>query len=180
DTYAGAAANGCDSIVTTDLTINELPNVGVTLVNETITADLTGANYQWVDCNDDFTAITGETSEEFTAAENGRYAVIIDDGNCVDTSICVEINTVNLKQFKKDFEIQIYPNPTKGPLFIQLENYGDTSFELSLVDALGKIIHNEVFSSEEVKLDLSALRKGVYFVRLNSNNQVKVYRVVKH
>ncbi len=54
-----------------------------------ITANQTGATYQWIDCNDT-TLIPGATNASYAAA-NGNYAVIITLGSCSDTSDCVSI-----------------------------------------------------------------------------------------
>jgi len=43
-------AEGCDSIATLDLTINTVSDLGVTLTDITLSADLSGASYQWLDC----------------------------------------------------------------------------------------------------------------------------------
>ena len=57
-------SNGCDSIVTTSLTVENAIDISTTLIAGTITANSTGNIYQWIDCNNGFAIIIGETSEK--------------------------------------------------------------------------------------------------------------------
>ena len=49
----GGAVNGCDSIISLDLTINPIPNNDVSQNDNTLTATQTVASYQWVDCDNE-------------------------------------------------------------------------------------------------------------------------------
>jgi hypothetical protein len=63
-------------------------NTSVTQTGSTLTADAIGAAYQWVDCNNWFLPIPGQTFQSFTATTPGSYAVIITQDGCIDTSAC--------------------------------------------------------------------------------------------
>lgn len=74
----------------------------VTQSGATLTADMSGANYQWLDCDNNYAEILGETNQWYTASTVGHYAVRITYSNLcetieVDTSSChlVEIADVN-------------------------------------------------------------------------------------
>src|SRR5690606_22797512 len=75
-------------------------------------ADLTGADYQWIDCNNNNQILIGETNQTFVAAINGIYAVIIDNGICSDTSSCFAITTVGMDEILDTELVKVYPNPT--------------------------------------------------------------------
>ena len=93
---------GCDSIITIDLTINTV-DVSTTQIDAvTIEANQSGAQYQWVDCDNSFAAISGETNQTFVASANGNYAVIVDDVTCADTSDCRVISTVGIEELAHD------------------------------------------------------------------------------
>ena len=87
-TYITTNAAGCDSIITLDLTITPNPDVSVTQNGATLTSNQSGATYQWVDCNQDFAIVTGETNQSFTPISTGNYAVIVTVNGCSDTSDC--------------------------------------------------------------------------------------------
>ncbi len=81
DTLLGASAAGCDSIVTTDLTVqNQIDNT-VVVSGSTITSNAVNVTYQWIDCDNGNNHITGETGISYTATTNGNYAVIVTDVN---------------------------------------------------------------------------------------------------
>ena len=73
----------------------------------------------------------------------------------------------------------VYPNPTKGPVYIEL---GDTKTALSTTvrNALGQIILTQHFeNTDNISLDIDA-PKGIYFLTLESNlRESKIFKVVK-
>ena len=64
----------------------------VSLNENTITANLTDATYQWLDCNNENTPIAGETGQSFEATKDGSYAVEITKGGQTVISACTEIS----------------------------------------------------------------------------------------
>ncbi len=107
----------CDSIVTLTLSVKSVEK-GVTQDGVTLTADDIEATYQWVKCGDELTTIEGETSQAFTATENGDYAVIITQNECVEKSECYSITGVGVIENSFVQEITLFPNPTAGNLTI--------------------------------------------------------------
>lgn len=177
-TYANGAANGCDSIVTLDLTINSV-TLGTSVNGFTITADAVGASYQWLDCNDNFAQINGETAANFTPTLNGSYAVQITENGCTDTSACVVISTIGILENSFGTTINAYPNPTSGPLTIQ---FAETQERIAakLLNVAGEIVQSELLldaSSVEMSLNQPA---GIYLLELTSATGNKaVLRIVK-
>lgn len=94
---------GCDSIVTLDLTMNTV-DPSVTNTNLTLSANSSGLQYQWVDCNDNYNWINGETNQSFTPDQNGSYAVIVTGNACSDTSDCQTIATIGLDELGLPFK----------------------------------------------------------------------------
>ena len=47
--------------------------------------------YQWLDCNNNFEPISGATAQNYTAIDNGNYAVVVNENGCIDTSACTAI-----------------------------------------------------------------------------------------
>jgi hypothetical protein len=176
-TYTVTDANSCSA--TTAITITEPNplNVSVTVNGETITSNLSGVTYQWLDCDNGNSAIAGETNQSFTAAVNGNYAVIVDNGSCADTSACVAITTVGANE--SDLSgVSIYPNPTQGKLVISLQRTENVS--LVLKNVLGQVIQSRTSTASnriELNIDEAA---GVYFLEItNQKNQRSVVRIIK-
>lgn len=157
--------SGCDSVVTLDLTINTV-NTAVTVDDPDISSDATGAAYQWMDCNDDFSILVGEVYQDLTTPNNGDFAVEVEENGCVDTSACVNITTVGIKFRANHKALNIYPNPTTG--IVTIEGFQINSIEISNIS--GQIISKQYLKNNKIKLDLSNQSKGFYFVKIVTIN----------
>lgn len=159
--------------------VEELCNVDITTTTTdlTIEANATNVDYQWIDCDDNDAPIAGETNNTFTATANGNYAVIITDGNCVDTSDCVAITTVGL-DVQNDVKVRAYPNPVGATLNIDVEGATLTNFEITNV--AGQIIAS---SKEQTKatssVETASWDAGVYLVKIHTTAGTKMVKVVK-
>ncbi|MFM2224497.1 MAG: hypothetical protein RJA07_699 [Bacteroidota bacterium] len=98
--------NGCDSIITLNLTVLPALNNAVLQNNTTLTAveNSTGTTYQWLDCNNSNSAIAGETNQSYQTISNGNYAVEITNNGCKDTSICTAINLSCIAHFNTAYD----------------------------------------------------------------------------
>ena len=79
---------GCDSTIALNLTILPMPSVAVTLSSGVLSANQQNETYQWLDCNNNYSPISGASQNTFTPLITGNYAVQISLNNCVDTSAC--------------------------------------------------------------------------------------------
>ncbi len=181
-TFPGGAANGCDSIVTLNLTINSV-DASTTTATFDITSNESNAQYQWVDCDDNFAPILGETSQTFTATANGNYAVIVTGSNgCEETSPCVTITTISVEENSLASGITVSPNPTVGTFAITASNYaGEVNIEV--VDLAGKVIFNKtqhIGPNVSATVDLTDMANGMYMVNVSDAHQTHAIRVVKN
>jgi len=173
DVLEGAAINGCDSTVIT--TVEVLPEIdnGVSISNATLTADQSGSEYVWVDCDNSNEPIAGETSQSFTATENGSYAVIITDGECSVTSECVEVTGLSVKEIDNNF-VRLFPNPNNGTFTIVSEYAGN----IKVFDFSGKLVYETSLNSGEEIVSLPSVSIGTYTVKFISAQGVHVERLV--
>lgn len=168
---------GCDSLITLNLTINTIDN-SVTQNNSTLTANQTGASYQWVDCGNGNIAIEGETNASFTASVFGTYAVIISLNDCEETSDCFTVEILSTEEILKENVIQVYPNPSSDFITIETKSIGN---KLEIKDFTGKIILKENHHSFKTQLDISKFAKGIYFVELLDNEKIiEVIKITKN
>ena len=65
-------------------------------IGNQLTAEQSGATFQWLDCDDNYAVINGETNQSYTATTTGNYAVQITQQDCfgvmIDTSTCVNVD----------------------------------------------------------------------------------------
>ncbi|TAE79356.1 MAG: T9SS C-terminal target domain-containing protein [Bacteroidetes bacterium] len=173
----GGAANGCDSIVKLNLTINTI-DTSISVNNKTITANLTGATYQWLDCNTNYSVIQGANTRSFTPTNTGDYAVKITNNLCVDTSSCVNVVVTGLASFSLN-EVKIYPNPVQDMLVIDFVNQVK-SVQLSIFSIEGKLVYdNTLFDNNEVVIDATSWKEGVYIARIKTKDNIQILKVLK-
>ncbi len=175
-THTISNAAGCDSVITLDLTISSV-DVTTTTSGDTIIANATGFVYQWIDCSDN-SEIDGETNSRFIASMNGSYAVVITDGNCSDTSVCVNLTNVGINEGEFNTSIRLYPNPTHGKVNL---TFGDNTgrVQINVLDMSGKSLLEMYSEHKNVELDLSNFESGMYFVRVITPTGQRTIRLVK-
>lgn len=173
----GGAINGCDSLVTLDLTINTLDN-SVTQDNNTLSANLLGASYQWIDCENEYAPIPEATEQTYVATENGTYAVIITFDDCTDTSDCIMVSNIGLYENNIGESIKIYPSPTTGNLTIELESSTSTSIKsIAVYTMFGTLVQHKEISSKADVIELNIEgATGVYIIEVQTESQKAIRR----
>ena len=178
-TYLDTIPNkaGCDSIIIVYLTIN---TVDILVINNspTLSANATGAVYNWLDCNNNFTPISGETNQTYTATSNGSYAVEITQNGCIDTSACQTVNTVGIFYNEFGNGLIIFPNPTSGQLQL---NLGNTYNELQVIirNELGQQVSRRTYNSKAI-LNMEIIgASGIYLIEIIADHKRAVVKVIK-
>lgn len=86
--------------------------------------------------------------------------------------------TLSTQNFEID-KIVIAPNPSKGIFTIHSGNIDIDKLEV--FELTGKIIKTETdLDSQNFKLDLTNVASGIYFVKITSNQQTTVKRIIKN
>ncbi|TAH42309.1 MAG: T9SS type A sorting domain-containing protein [Bacteroidetes bacterium] len=152
---------GCDSIVTTILTVNSSIDNSTTLQGPSITANATAATYQWINCSNGNAIIPAATSQTYSPSSNGDYAVIVTQNSCSDTSACVNFIVTGLQAHTMENNISVYPNPSQGVFTIK----SATDLEYTIVNNIGQVVINGNLSKlNNFTLDIKDLSRGVYYV----------------
>lgn len=167
----------CDSVITLDLTINIVDNGIVQVDDTTLQASSTGAQYQWLDCDNNFTPIFGQTNQIFYATSNGNYAVQVTENGCVDTSSCVPITTVGVVESEID-GLVVSPNPTNDFVSVQL---GSTymNVEWRVYGSDGRKVEEQNISNSAQFVFLIDQSPGFYMVELRADNKRAVVKILK-
>ncbi|MCX2744378.1 T9SS type A sorting domain-containing protein [Mangrovivirga sp. M17] len=174
----GGAANGCDSLVMLNLTIDTISDLTTSTDGSTITVNNTNVTYQWLDCNNNYAIIPGETNQSFTPVENGTYAAELTKNSCVDTTACVEINTLGIIDNDFGDDLKVYPNPTDGNFSIEMGGYFK-NVEISIFEIDGKLIRSAVFNNQKT-IDLTITEKpGIYLIGISAENKKATIRLLK-
>lgn len=87
-----------------------------------------------------------------------------------DRSLVAHLTDISAVQEQQE-TIIVYPNPTKGKVWVaRTECVGTADFEVEVYDVFG----NRLFTSTESMIDLSGFREGAYYLRTNEGKVGKV------
>jgi hypothetical protein len=139
-----------------------------------------GAQYQWLNCNTNYSKIAGATGQTYIATTIGRYAVEVTEGFCTDTSICLEIKDLRIDKKTLENQLSIYPNPANGQFTI-LSSQSLNNASIKIVNAIGEIIlqKNNVFGSS-ASFDISNHPNGIYFIELTEKENSGRVKLMKY
>ncbi|SFC55360.1 T9SS type A sorting domain-containing protein, partial [Flavobacterium phragmitis] len=164
---------GCDT-KTLVLTINNSSAIlkTVNLNSGILTANQSGATYQWYKCPN--TLLTNETNQSFTPSVVGEYKVDITVAGCTVASDCINVTTLGLDDFNVS-EFKMYPVPSRGVLNIVTKYNG----KYVIIDAAGKLVKSVHLNTDILNtIHLEDLADGVYLIQNTDYNTFKAQKFI--
>ncbi len=80
------------------------------------------------------------------------------------------------------FTARVYPNPTHGNLSIEFDAVENQQYNVSLLDYTGRVVHSQRGSTIEgvnkVEDNFGDFAKGIYFIRIDIEDQTRLMRVI--
>lgn len=97
------------------------------------------------------------------------------------SSIESSLNTLSISTLKnKPLEINTYPNPTSGIINLDISGYDfDKALNVQVSNIQGKVVLNTKITDSTTKIDISKFEKGVYFIKIEINESVRVLRILR-
>ena len=164
-----STVNGCDSLITLRLRVNEL-DVSINRYGNELVANYEGnGNYQWYRyLNNTNIPIAGATKQRLIVAKNGIYSLKITEGLCSNRSENIAMRSVGNEELEEQVRFLLYPNPTTGKITIETNAFRmGEEVTYSIYNATGKqVIRNFFKSKEKQQLVVESLPKGVYVLYL--------------
>ena len=168
---------GYDSIVNLNLTINRV-DTSVTQMHNTLESMQDSAQYQWFNCNT-MQAIAGATNQIYTATQNGNYACVVTYKNCTDTTACYSIISTAIEENVAPV-LKLYPNPSTELFYLEffrLESNG----ELRIVNSTGQVVYTKsITNQQKLSIDMKHWAKGIYSIRLKTQNELLIRKIVRN
>lgn len=173
-TFLNGAADGSDSIVTLNLTINDIDTT-IYVSGTTLTANQSNGIYQWINCDDLSIPISEGINQSFTPSENGIYAVEITMNGCTKVSDCITINSVGLESLEKN-EWTIYPNPNNG-IFIITSTHILNNADIEIYSIKGELVYSGLYSGKSTSIKIPEQPAGLYMLRINNQENIKIIKI---
>jgi len=103
----------------------------------------------------------------------GIYLVKTDSTGAVITGVDENFNNGNL-------DFNIYPNPTTGEIYLRFDAQSDCTIQVG--NQIGQIVFSKVLknsSNSEILIDLSFLKSGIYYLKIDDKKSRAVKKLVK-
>ncbi|CAG5082383.1 poly(ethylene terephthalate) hydrolase family protein [Parvicella tangerina] len=174
--YTVTDGNGCITQGMVTITEPSAIDVGVSLVNNELTANNTAASgYQWIDCGDG-SGLSGENLSTFTPSVDGNYAVIVTEGACSDTSSCTLVQGLGVSEPLDELNLVVYPNPSNGHLTVVYNLLETMIIDVYQID--GKHCQTNRISSSGEMIELPHA-PGVYLLRCSTEDKTTFISVTR-
>jgi hypothetical protein len=180
---AGTNSYGCTDTKTIAVTVNTLPAISAPNVDmcagETATLTATGAVSYTFASNSSYVG-----SEPALVNPNVTTTYTVSGSNalgCVGkTTMVLTVNAcTGIQQIAGTLSgVELYPNPTAGIFTVELNNTAVKTIQVT--DITGRVITSTSSNNQKINMNVNSLANGVYYVRIQSDNAVKVIKLVKN
>ncbi len=174
---------GCDSVVTTTLSINIAPSVvfdQVVVICDTSTAFIITGGSPIGGVYSGTGVSTGIFSPSVAGigAHNITYSYT-DSLGCSDvqTSSIVVTACTGINDLSVETDFNIYPNPFSDVLTIS--STSNSEIELSFVNILGEQVYSARINKGKTEIDLSEITAGIYFVQVATSEKTITKKIIK-
>ncbi len=175
------AATGCfDTSTTTQVIIFAMPaKPSVSATQTAVTTAATGVTYQWYK---DTTLIGGAILQSYSPGSKGKYKVKVTTADgCSTFSDPVDYFNSAITDMNGLQSFTIFPNPANSIVSLEFVSTIKQAAQLSIIDINGKIIMSQNINAStnknNITLDLSNYAKGIYLVKLQTNNGQQIQRL---
>lgn len=151
----------------------------------------------WTDVTADFTIPVEPTSTYGDFATAGHldvssytgtmYVAFVYNGDAgagetttyqLDNVVVAEAGTVGLDDVLAT-ELNIYPNPSHGKFFIQMGDAFKANTKVEVFNVVGMKVFETLATAYKTEIDLSAMKQGVYYVRVDDGQNIITQKVMK-
>lgn len=120
----------------------------------------------------------------FTTGQKARMQAVM--ANCIrrnsltTSTVC---NAVGVKENVLDLKIDVFPNPTDGDFFVELNSNSVQDVTITVINTMGQKISiyekYSIVNHKSIKFDISNFDPGVYFIQVQSLKGSSVKRILK-
>ena len=105
---------------------------------------------------------------------------IPDIGFCESDSKLIEsADNTNLSKSNSSIEVTVYPNPTAGKVFINMENVNDQPAQIQIIDEKGNTIISKNNNGKKlVMINMEKQIRGTYFAIISCDDQVISRKII--
>ncbi len=133
----------------------------------TLTALNPASSYSWS---------TGDTTAQISVTQGGSYTVTTVDFLTCESDATIEIvyqSCLGIEEKTTSASFNLSPNPSNGKFSITDVSDHFGKYDVEIINLLGQKVYTKMGNSNQsdLKIDLSDLRNGVYFVQISSGKE---------
>jgi PKD repeat protein len=168
----GSSMNSYQKEIT--LNANDLILSDISIVGEVLFSDEVADSYQWYKDNE---IIDGATDRFYQYnEEEGVYYVVLFSETCNLPSNVLEIKITAITSASGITSFNIFPNPAKDEVIVVNNSMQEVKIEIISIN--GQVLSSVQSHEREVRLDISNVSPGLYFLRMNSQNETILRRII--
>jgi len=112
------------------------------------------------------------------------YALSVTDGalNLINAYIVSPVPLL-IDKVSNNYEVQVFPNPSKSVINIRSLKIRNTRVEISIFSSSGALMYSDDFTVAKTldkKINISEFSKGVYFVQLSFDGNILYQKLLKN
>lgn len=132
---------------------------------------------------------SGVTGNTFNAsgAGQGTYVILY---NYTGSNGCSNIAKdtlrvyacVGVEELENDLGLNVYPNPNSGSFTLEVSTGKEIDAKLQIITIDGRLVYNDLISGSGVMtkaIDISELANGIYYLKLETKDAARTYKVLK-
>ena len=95
--------------------------------------------------------------------------------NTEDIFVAKLSGTVGINEYNNSTNISLFPNPASDNIIVKAPK----NAVIEILNIEGQTVLQQISQQEKTNINISNLAKGIYILKLNSNNKIEVARFVK-
>jgi hypothetical protein len=181
-TLTGASDDGCKSNDSVKITVLPLPVIPtITQHGDTLICNSGYFAYQWYLNN---VSIPGATGPTLKYTSNGTYYVSVSyNTGCSSKSPEITINNVGIRENDASFTMNVFPNPVKDELMLELNFSKTENVILNVINVAGQKIYSttlkQVRGTYKNSLSLEANPNGIYYLQIITDHVMMSKKIIK-
>jgi hypothetical protein len=131
-------------------------------------------------------AVTSNTFNVNQAGQGSHIILytILGSNGCANTAKdTLTVNAcVGMEELSGSVGLNIYPNPTTGIFTLELNSAADVNGSITITSVEGRNVRQDVFEGNGLitkSINISDLANGIYYLKVETKDAVKTYKVLK-
>ncbi|WP_127845427.1 BspA family leucine-rich repeat surface protein [Psychroflexus aestuariivivens] len=182
-TYTFTPSSGqCATIATMTITVNSIESpmaeAQQTFPSNSTISDIiiSPTNVFWYSTLEDALANVNPLSTSFVLENDTTYFAVNDNGLCRSEPVAVNV-LITLGVENNDFlDLKYYPNPVTSTLNI---SNNTTIQQLEIYNLIGQLVIKKYYNNSKISVDLNELPNSIYMIKIKSENQTSVFKIIK-